>query len=659
MVKITETVLRDGHQSLIATRMSTADMLPIVEKLDRVGFFSLEMWGGATFDVCLRYLNEDPWERLRQIRKLVKNTKLQMLLRGQNLVAYQHFPDDIVVKFIEKARDNGIDIFRVFDAVNDIRNVGLAIKTAKKTGATVEGTISYTVSPVHTIEKYIKFALELKEFGSDIICIKDMSGIISPIAAYDLINALKKEVKLPVHLHTHCSSGMAPITYLTAAEAGVDILDTAMSPFAWGASQPPTESIVGAFKGTPYDTNLNVELLAEIAEYFQKVKEKYKHILDPISERVDPRILVHQIPGGMISNLISQLKAQNAMDKYDEVLKETARVRKELGYPPLVTPTSQIVGTQAVFNVVMGERYKMVSKEVKNYVKGLYGRSPAPIDEDIKKKIIGDEQPIQGRPADGLQPAWDTSVAEVKALKGVETVTDEDVLAYAIFPQVAAEFWDRQARGITGPIEPVAAERSPAGTNGVPKNFGGEFTIRKGTQPGRINLEMGDQKHQVSVTALDGPSDETLPLLVQFNGAEYKVNVQRQRKSGQPVVAFRPVITVSPVIARSEVTKQSPPTPKPVPPSVSAGLPAGTLVQAGGTISTTLIDVKVPMPGKVVSIKVNPGDRVKKNQMLFILEAMKMQNEIDSPCDGIVNAINIKAGDNVDSNLSAISINPL
>lgn len=645
MVKITETVLRDGHQSLIATRMSTADMLPIVEKLDRVGFFSLEMWGGATFDVCLRYLNEDPWERLRQIRKLVKNTKLQMLLRGQNLVAYQHFPDDIVVKFIEKARDNGIDIFRVFDAVNDIRNVALAIKTAKKTGATVEGTISYTVSPVHTIEKYIKFALELKELGSDIICIKDMSGIISPIAAYDLINALKKEVKLPVHLHTHCSSGMAPITYLTAAEAGVDILDTAMSPFAWGASQPPTESIVGAFKGTPYDTKLDVELLAEIAEYFQKVKEKYKHILDPISERVDPHILVHQIPGGMISNLISQLKAQNAMDKYNEVLKETARVRKELGYPPLVTPTSQIVGTQAVFNVVLGERYKMVSKEVKNYVKGLYGRSPGPIDEDIKKKIIGDEQPIQGRPADGIPPAWDASVAEVKALKGVETVTDEDVLVYAIFPQVAAEFWDRQKKGITGPIEPAVTTIKSTTT------LAGEFTIRKGTQPGRINLEMANQKHQVSVTALEGPSDETLPLLVQFNGAEYKVNVQRQRKTTQTVVASAPVITRSPVI--SVTPRPAAPAPAPAP------KPTPQPVVAGGTVSTTLVDVKVPMPGKVVSIKVNPGDKVKKNQMLFILEAMKMQNEIDSPCDGTINSISIKAGDNVDSNLSAISINPL
>ena len=369
MVKITETVLRDGHQSLIATRMATVDMLPILEKMDQVGFFSLEMWGGATFDVCLRYLKEDPWERLRQIRERVKSTKLQMLLRGQNLVGYRHYPDDIVVKFIQKSRDNGIDIFRIFDALNDIRNLELSIKTAKKTGAMVEGTISYTVSPIHTIAKFISFASELKDAGSDIICIKDMSGIITPTAAYDLINALKKEIKLPVHLHTHCTSGMAPMVYLLACEAGVDYLDTAISPFGWGTSQPPTESIVGALKGTPFDTGLNLDIIVEISEHFQKVREKYKSILDPISERVDPKILVHQTPGGMISNLISQLKEQKALDKYDDALKETALVRKDLGYPPLVTPTSQIVGTQAVFNVLLGERYKMISKEVKDYIK--------------------------------------------------------------------------------------------------------------------------------------------------------------------------------------------------------------------------------------------------------------------------------------------------
>jgi pyruvate carboxylase subunit B len=442
MVKITETVLRDGHQSLIATRMGTEDMLPILGKLDKVGFFSLEMWGGATFDVSLRYLKEDPWHRLREIRKLIKNTKLQMLLRGQNLVGYRHYPDDIVVKFVQKAKDNGIDVFRIFDALNDIRNLEIAIKAAKKAGAIVEGAISYTISPVHTIEKYLKFGFELKDSGADIICIKDMSGIISPVPAYDLINVLKKEVKLPVHLHTHCSSGMAPIACLTACEAGVDYLDTAISPFGWGTSQPPTESIVGALRGTPFDTGLDLNLLIEIAEYFQKVKDKYRQFLDPIAERIDSRILVHQTPGGMISNLISQLKEQNALDKYDEVLKETARVRKELGYPPLVTPTSQIVGTQAVFNVILGERYKMISKEVMDYIKGLYGRAPAEIDEEVRKKAIGDEQPITTRPATLLSPEWEKSLQETKKQLDSQTPSEEDVLSYALFPLITKEFWE-------------------------------------------------------------------------------------------------------------------------------------------------------------------------------------------------------------------------
>lgn len=406
-VRITETILRDGHQSLLATRMRTDDMLPVAEKLDAVGYYSLEMWGGATFDVCLRFLNEDPWERLRSLRKKIKKTNLQMLLRGQNLVGYRHYPDDAVTKFVEMAAKNGIDVFRIFDAVNDIRNVELAIKVAKKQDKTVEGTICYTVSPVHTVEQYIVMAKELAALDCDIICIKDMAGFISPKDAYDITSAIKKEVGLPVHLHSHCSSGMAPMAYMRACEAGVDILDTALSPLAWGTSQPPTEAVVGALKGTDYDTGLDVALLTEIAAHFWKVKEKYKAILDPIAERIDTNVLVHQIPGGMLSNLVSQLKEQKAMDKYDEVLKETARVRKDLGYPPLVTPTSQIVGTQAVFNVVLGERYKMISKEVKDYIRGLYGRPPAPIDPEVRKKAIGDEKPITCRPADLLSPEYE------------------------------------------------------------------------------------------------------------------------------------------------------------------------------------------------------------------------------------------------------------
>lgn len=439
-VQITETVLRDGHQSLIATRMRTADMLPILEKLDQVGYFSLEAWGGATFDVCLRYLNEDPWQRLKEIKARVKHTKLQMLLRGQNLVGYRHYPDDIVIKFVAKAKEYGIDIFRIFDAVNDIRNMTTSIKAAKKAGATVEGAISYTISPVHTIKQYIKFALELKTAGADIICIKDMAGLISPAAAYELVSALKKEVQLPLHLHAHCTSGMAPIAYLKACEAGVAILDTTISPFAGGTAQPPTETIVGALKDTPYDTGLNLELLIHICEYFQKIREKYLSILDPIAERIDPKIMLHQIPGGMLSNLVSQLKEQNALDKYAAVLEETVRVRKDLGYPPLVTPTSQIVGSQAVFNVLTGQRYQIISKEVKDYIRGLYGRPPAPINKEVQKKAIGNEEPIKGRPADRLAPEFDKCREAIKSYSN----RDEDVLSYALFPQVALEFFKQR-----------------------------------------------------------------------------------------------------------------------------------------------------------------------------------------------------------------------
>lgn len=437
-VKITDTILRDAHQSLMATRMRTEDMVPVLEKLDEVGYFSLEMWGGATFDVCMRYLNEDPWERLRTIRKKIKKTNLQMLLRGQNLVGYRHYADDVVIKFVEKAAENGIDVFRIFDAVNDIRNMELSIKIAKKAGKIVEGTISYTVSPVHTLEQYISLGKQLKDLNCDIICIKDMAGFISPIDAYNLVKGLKKEVGLPVHLHTHCSSGMAPMSYYAACEAGVDILDCALSPFSWGTSQPPTETIVGGLKGTPYDTGLDLKLLSEIAEHFKKVREKYKNLLDPIAERIDTNILVHQIPGGMISNLISQLKEQNALDKYQAVLEETAVVRKELGYPPLVTPTSQIVGTQAVFNVLTGERYKIISKEVKEYIRGYYGKSPAPVDENVKKKAIGDEKPITCRPGDMIKPELDKARAEL----GDKAKSDEDVLSYTLFPQVALKFFE-------------------------------------------------------------------------------------------------------------------------------------------------------------------------------------------------------------------------
>jgi len=442
-VKITDTTFRDAHQSLMATRMRTESMLPIAEKIDEVGFFSLEVFGGATFDVCIRYLREDPWERLRLLKKHVRKTPLQMLLRGQNIVGYKNYPDDVVEKFVEKAAENGVDIFRIFDALNDTRNLEMAIKTARKVGAHVQGTICYTLSPVHTIQHYLEVAKRLAELECDSICVKDMAGMLAPKDAHELISALKKGIGLPVHLHCHSTSGMAPMTYLRACDAGVDIIDTAFSPLGWGTSQPPVETIVAALKNTPYDPGFDMRLLVEIAEYFKELREKYYdplRLIDPISERVDPSILVHQIPGGMFSNLISQLREQNALDRLKEVLEEVPRVRKELGYPPLVTPTSQLVGTQAVFNVLSGERYGIVPKEVKDYVKGLYGKPPASIDERVKGKIIGEEEPITCRPADLLKPELEAIPEEAK--KFIQS--EEDALTYALFPKAALEFFQKR-----------------------------------------------------------------------------------------------------------------------------------------------------------------------------------------------------------------------
>jgi oxaloacetate decarboxylase alpha subunit len=444
-VKITETVLRDAHQSLIATRMKTDDMLPILEKLDKVGYASLECWGGATYDSCLRFLNEDPWDRLRKIRNKVKNTKLQMLLRGQNLLGYKHYADDVVEYFVQKAVANGMDIIRIFDALNDVRNIETSIKACIKEGGHAQGCISYTISPAHNLELFVKDAKQLVEMGADSICIKDMAGLLIPFAAFDLVKALKENVKVPIQLHTHYTSGVASMSYLKAIEAGCDIIDCAISPMALGTSQPPTEPMVATLKGTQYDTGLDLGLLSEISDYFRPIKEKYiqSGLLDVKVMGVDVNTLIYQVPGGMLSNLVSQLKQANKLDKYDEVLKEVPRVRAEFGYPPLVTPTSQIVGTQAVMNVMTGERYKMVPKESKALVKGEYGKTPAPISDEIRKKILGDEEPITCRPADLIQP----ELENIKSKMKVYMEQDEDILSYAMFPQVAENFFkNRQAQ---------------------------------------------------------------------------------------------------------------------------------------------------------------------------------------------------------------------
>lgn len=442
-VRFTETVLRDAHQSLLATRMRTRDMIPIAEEMDKVGYFSVEAWGGATFDTCIRYLNEDPWERLRQLKSEFTKTPIQMLLRGQNLVGYKHYPDDVVTKFVEKSYENGVDIFRVFDALNDIRNMEKSIKVAKEQGAHVQGTISYTISPVHTLEDFVDLAKNLEALDCDSVAIKDMAGLITPTAAYDLVSALKEETGLLVDLHCHCTSGMTPISYYAACQAGVDILDTAISPLAWGTSQPPTESMVAALQGTEFDTGIDLKLLTSIKKYFDDIKEKYLGILDPISTSIDADVLLYQIPGGMLSNLISQLKEQNALDRYNDVLEEMPRVRKDMGYPPLVTPTSQIVGIQSVMNVLGGERYKTVSNEVKEYMKGMYGKPPAPVDPEISKKIIGDEEVITCRPADLLEPEFDKFKSEGEEKGFVKS--DEDALTYALYPPIAPKFLKGEA----------------------------------------------------------------------------------------------------------------------------------------------------------------------------------------------------------------------
>jgi len=441
-VRICDTILRDAHQSLLATRMRTDDMLPIAEKLDQVGFWSVEMWGGATFDSAMRFLNENPWERIRKLKAKMPNTPFQMLLRGQNVVGYKHYPDDVLERFVVRAHENGIDVFRIFDALNDVRNMRKACEFVKREGALAEMSICYTISPVHDVDSFVEMARILEDMGADTICIKDMAGLLSPYVAHDLVGRLKTQVKVPIHLHTHYTSGMAMAAVLKAVEAGVDIVDTAISALAMVTSQPPTESLVRILQESARDTGLDLNLLAEISNYFTEVRKKYA-AFESGMKGVDVRVLQFQIPGGMLSNLVSQLREQGAEDRYADVLEEVPRVREEMGFPPLVTPSSQLVGTQATLNVVLGERYKVIPGEIKNYVRGYYGRPPAAIDPEIKKKAIGDEEPIDCRPADLIPPGMEEARAEIGDL----AETEEDVISYALFPQVARPFLERRRQG--------------------------------------------------------------------------------------------------------------------------------------------------------------------------------------------------------------------
>lgn len=438
-IHITEVVLRDAHQSLLATRMRTKDMLPIAEKLDDAGFWSVEMWGGATFDTCVRFLNEDPWERVRLLKRMMPKTPFQMLLRGQNLVGYRHYADDVVVRFIELAVEAGIDIFRVFDALNDLRNLKTSMETVKRLGKHVEGTISYTVSPLHSTKMFVDLAVELEKMGSDSICVKDMAGLLFPDAAYELISELKSKIKVPIHLHSHCTSGLANFTFMRAIEAGCDILDCAISSLSQGTSHPPTESVVAMLKGTELDTGVNLDLCIEIGTYFAEVRKKYKKFESGFNG-VDVNILKSQIPGGMISNLESQLKMQKAGHRLQEVLEEVPKVRHDMGYPPLVTPTSQIVGGQAVLNVLLGQRYKIISMEVQELIRGNYGALPGPVDPALAEKVMRKEPQITCRPADLIQPEWKKAKAEAHG-RG-----DEDAMVHALFPQISAKYYGNKGK---------------------------------------------------------------------------------------------------------------------------------------------------------------------------------------------------------------------
>jgi len=499
-LKITDTTLRDAHQSLVATRIRTEDLLNMAKKMDEVGFFSVEAWGGATFDSTIRFLNEDPWERLRTLKDTMKNTPVQMLLRGQNLVGYRHYPDDVVEKFVEAAVRNGVDIFRIFDALNDIRNMKKAMDEVKNCGAHLQGTISYTTSPVHSTLKFVGMAEELYSYDCDSICIKDMAGLIMPGPARELITGIKEKIDIPVCLHSHSTSGVASLSYQAAIESGVDIVDTAMSPFALGTSQPPTESIVAATAGTDRDTGIDLFRLREVRNICMAIREKYNILIDPISERVDSDVLIYQLPGGMISNLVSQLKEQDALEKINEVLDEIPRVREDLGYPPLVTPTSQIVGTQAVLNVLVGgERYTNVTQEVKDYVKGLYGKSPAPVSDVIRHHIIGDEEVITLRPADLLEPTY-VKMKEKATTEGLIR-KEEDVLTYILYPAIAPSFLMGERTAEEIPVGSPAVSAAPAIPGSMEVEVDGEiFNVRI------ISVDGGEV-----VSEIAGKSKSTIP----------------------------------------------------------------------------------------------------------------------------------------------------
>ena len=587
-ITVTDTILRDAHQSIIATRMRLDDMLPICDKLDQVGYWSLEVWGGATFDACIRFLKEDPWERLRKLKAALPNTRLQMLLRGQNLLGYRHYSDDVVRAFVAKAAVNGIDVFRIFDAMNDVRNLRVSIEAVKAAGKHAQGTLSYTTSPVHTVELFVKQAKAMQAMGIDSVAIKDMAGLLTPYATYELVKALKAEVDLPVFIHSHDTAGMGAMCQLKGIEAGADHIDTAISSFAWGTSHPGTESMVAALKGSEFDTGLDLALLQEIGLYFHAVRKKY-HQFESEFTAVDTRVQVNQVPGGMMSNLANQLKEQGALHRINEVFAEIPRVREDLGFPPLVTPTSQIVGTQAVFNVLAGERYKTITNEVKLYLQGRYGLAPGKIDEKLRRQAIGSEEVIEVRPADLIAPEMSKLRGEIGAL----AKSEEDVLTYAMFPDIGRKFLEERDAGSLTPEAllpiPEAGGVAVAGGGGVPTEF---------------VIDVHGESYRVDITGVGVKTDGKRHFYLSIDGMPEEV-------------VFEPLNDF--VAGTGGKRKQA---------------------QAPGDVSTS-------MPGNIVEVLVKEGDQVKAGQAVLISEAMKMETEVQAPIAGTVKAVHVAKGDRV------------
>ncbi|MCL0080999.1 acetyl-CoA carboxylase biotin carboxyl carrier protein [Peptococcaceae bacterium] len=630
-VKITDTTLRDGHQSLWATRMRTEDMLPILEKIDQMGYHSLEVWGGATFDVCLRYLYEDPWERLRSIKKIAKNTPLQMLLRGQSVVGYAHYPDDVVEAFVSKAVDNGMDIIRVFDALNDVRNMAPAIKYIKAAGGHAQGTVCYTISPVHNPEHYLQTAEILAETGIDSIAIKDMAGLLTPYRAYEMVKAFKAKTGLPVHLHCHFIGGMAIGAYIKAVEAGVDVIDTASVPLAFGASQPPVELIVRALKNTPYATGLSLSSLFEVAAYFEKLR-KERGFERGITRINDMRVFDHQVPGGMITNLVSQLKEQKAFHRLDEVLQEIPRVREELGYPPLVTPTSQIIGTQAVLNVLTGKRYKMIPAEVRAYVQGQYGEPPAEIDPAISRKVLGDKEVITCRPADLLEPKMSILREEIQDL----AESEEDVISYAMFPQIAKRFFKARAKGELAAKAKAEIANVQKKSKLMKENGKLKGAILKGSE-----LKDTGEAKKVNLSELK----ELVKLVNETNIAEITLESDGMKvaiKKGTGLAA----VTGSPETCKSaseiQQTKTS---------NDSEEVPAKKeAIDTAGleTIAAPMVGTFYQAPAPEDTPFVQVGQTVEIGQALCIVEAMKLMNEIEAEFAGEIVEILVENGQAVE-----------